>query len=212
VANKYYTNPTDTSSVNTTQLNTWLEGNKTALSTAQSALVNAQLALTQARTALDGNMTIDNGIILTFQGSNPTLASNITSFSNYAILNIISLEAQIQSLSSYITSLNTQLDNLERPNFVSVSLMSSDNRPWLQTPYLLVQGYLFNTGVNASTGTVLHVQAFQGSVLAFNTTVSLGTVYGRGSVYVNSQITYTGSALTSWRVWTTGFDETRYSS
>jgi hypothetical protein len=46
------------------------------------------------------------------------------------------------------------------------------------------------------------VEAFQGRVLAFNTTISLGTINGESfAAYVDEKVPYVGSELTTWRVW-----------
>jgi hypothetical protein len=56
-------------------------------------------------------------------------------------------------------------------------------------------------GVNTAYNTVLYVQAWIGAVLAFNTTISLGTINGESYTSVNSQVAYSGNALTTWQVW-----------
>jgi hypothetical protein len=72
---------------------------------------------------------------------------------------------------------------------------------WLQTPYLHVYGHVCNVGTNIAYGAILYVEALQGSVLVFNTTISLGIIYGESYTSVDSAIYYSGSALTEWHIW-----------
>jgi len=164
------------------QLQTWLDGNETLLN--------------QTQTWLDGNITYYNSQI-------NTLNSQITSLQNQ----ISNLNSQINSLNAQITDLENRIDSLKAPKLIKVHLMSDDNRPWLGTPYLHVYGYVCNVGTNTAYSSKIHVIAYQsGGVVAIDTYIILGTIYGEIWGSVDSAIYYSGSALTGWSLtleWTT---------
>lgn len=84
-------------------------------------------------------------------------------------------------------------------NVVKVDLKSDDNRPWLQTPYLHVYGYLCNVGGITATNVKIHVIAYQsGGVVAIETDIVLGSIAGEAWKKVDGSPTYNGGALTSW--------------
>jgi chaperonin cofactor prefoldin len=156
------------------QLQTWLDGNETLLD--------------QTQAWLDGNITYYNSQI-------NSLNSQITSLQNQ----ISSLNSQINSLNAQITDLENQIDTLKAPKLIKVHLMSDDNRPWLGTPYLHVYGYVCNVGTNIAYSSKIHVVAYQsGGVVAIDTYITLGTIYGELWTSVDSNIYYSGSALVSW--------------
>jgi chaperonin cofactor prefoldin len=156
------------------QLQTWLDGNETLLS--------------QTQTWLDGNITYYNSQI-------NSKNSQITSLQNQ----ISNLNSQINSLNAQITDLENQIDSLNAPKLITVHLMSGDNRPWLGTPYLHVYGYVCNVGTNIAYSSKIHVVAYQsGGVVAIDTYITLGTIYGESWTSVDSNVYYSGSGLVSW--------------
>jgi cell division protein FtsL len=116
-------------------------------------------------------------------------------------------DSQINSLNAQITDLNNQADILKLSKLVKVGLQTSDDRPWLQTPRLHVYGYVCNVGTNAAYDSRLHVVAYQsGGVVAIDTYITLGLIFGESSTSVDTNVFYNGDALTDWSVtpnWTT---------
>jgi len=152
------------------QLQTWLDGN--------------QSLLNQTQAWLEGNLSLVN-----------SLNSQITSKNSQ----ITSLNSQINSLNAQITDLQNQIDALETPKLIKVHLMSDDNRPWLATPYLHVYGYICNVGTNIAYNSKIHAVAYQsGGVVAIDTYITRGTIYGESWTSVDSNVYYSGSALVSW--------------
>jgi chaperonin cofactor prefoldin len=152
------------------QLQTWLDGNKTLL--------------TQTQTWLTGNLTLIN-----------ILNTQITNLQDQ----ISGLNSQISSLTAQITDLQNQIDTLKAPKLIKVNLRADDNRPWLGTPYLHVYGYVCNVGTNTAYSSKIHVVAYQsGGVVAIDTYIILGTIYGESWTSVDSSVYYSGSALVSW--------------
>jgi chaperonin cofactor prefoldin len=183
------------------QLQTWLDGNKTALS-------QAMKLLNQTQTWLDGNITLINQMQTWLDGNITYYNSQINSKNSQ----IASLQNQISNLNSQINSLNTQITNLQNqikdlqnqissltaPKLITVHLMSDDNRPWLGTPYLHVYGYVCNVGTYAAYNSKIHVIAYQsGGVVAIDTYITLGTIYGESWTSVDSNIYYSGTELVS---------------
>ena len=154
------------------QLQTWLDGN------------NSLLIQTQAW--LEGNLSLVN-----------SLNSQITSKNSQ----ISSLNSQINSLNAQITNLQNQIDALEVPKLIKVKLLASDDRPWLQTPRLHVYGCVCNVGTNIAYNSKLHVVAYQsGGVVAIDTYITLGSIYGESWTNVDTNVFYSGDALTSWSI------------
>jgi cell division protein FtsB len=123
------------------------------------------------------------------------LDGNITYYNSQ----INSLNAQITSLQNQITDLENQINTLKAPKLIKVHLMSDDNRPWLGTPYLHVYGYVCNVGTYIAYSSKIHVVAYQsGGVVAIDTYITLGTIYGESWTSVDSNVYYSGSGLVSW--------------
>lgn len=165
------------------QLQTWLDGNKTELNT-----IIAERD--QLQSWLDGNITYYNSQI-------NSLNSQVANLQNQ----ISSLNSQISSLNSQIESLESQIDSLKAPKLIKVNLRADDNRPWLGTPYLHVYGYICNVGSNLAYNCKLNVIAYQsGGVVAIDTYINLGAISGESWTSIDSDIYYSGSALTSWTI------------
>jgi len=127
---------------------------------------------------------------------------------------IAALEAQLQEHQTYydnrgnhINQLEQQIQQLRAPNLIKLNWQVGDNRPWLQTPYLRITGYVVNIGTNPAYNVRIHVVAYQsGGVEAINTYINLGSISGEWWKTVNADVFYTGSALVSWTAtleWTT---------
>lgn len=121
------------------------------------------------------------------------LAGNITAYQNY-------MSTHSHTNSEY-DSLQSSYNALRAPLLIGV-LNTQDIRGWFVTPSLHVYGNVVNVGRDTAYNAVLYVEAFQGAVLAFNTTISLGIIPGINFAnYVDSSISYTGNALTQWHIW-----------
>jgi len=170
------------------QLQTWLDGNGTLLN--------------QTQTWLDGNITYYNSQINSKNSQINSLNSQVNSLNSQITSlqsQISNLNSQINSLNAQITDLENQIDTLKAPKLIKVHLMSDDNRPWLGTPYLHVYGYVCNVGTYIAYSSKIHVVAYQsGGVVAIDTYITIGTIYGESWTSVDSNIYYSGSALVSW--------------
>lgn len=80
---------------------------------------------------------------------------------------------------------------------IKVDLKAEDNRPFLQDAYVRVYGYVANTGTNTANNAKIHVIIYQGSTVAKDTTITLGSITGGSYVSVDQKVFYTGSAITS---------------
>jgi chaperonin cofactor prefoldin len=163
------------------QLQTWLNGNKTALS-------QISKILNQTREWLDGNLTYYKSLVNSKDSEIANLQNQISN-----------LNSQVNSLNAQIINLQNQINSLKAPKLIPIDLRAEDNRPWLRTPYLHVHGYVCNVGTNTAYNSKIHVVAYQsGGVEAINTYINLGTMYGESWKSVDANIYYSGSALTSW--------------
>jgi hypothetical protein len=154
------------------QLQTWLDGNKTLLA--------------QTQAWLSGNIS-----------AYISLQSTYTSYVN----DHHHTDEDYTNLQDQIASLQGQIVNLEGPTLVEVNLKSDDNHPFLDGEYLHVYGYICNVGNNTAYNCKLHVVGYQsGGVVAFDTYIILGTIYGYSWTSVDGSITYSGSSLTNWAI------------
>jgi uncharacterized protein YoxC len=165
-----------------------INGKDNTITTKDSQIQTLTSQKNQLQTWLDGNITYYNSQI-------NSLNSQITSLQNQTS----NLNSQINSLNAQITELENQIDSLKAPKLIKVHMMSDDNRPWLGTPYLHVYGYVCNVGTYIAYSSKIHVIAYQsGGVVAIDTYITRGTIYGESWTSVDSNIYYSGSALVSW--------------
>jgi len=108
------------------------------------------------------------------------------------------LEAEISQLQTQIGVLQAEIERLKAPKLVLVNLKADDVRPWLGTPYLHIYGEICNVGENTAYDSKLHVVAYQESVVAIDTYITLGSIEGESWKSVDEKIYYTGSQLTMW--------------
>lgn len=111
-----------------------------------------------------------------------------------------SLQNEISRKDSQILSLSSQITGLQSPNLIKINLGEEDNRTWLATPHLRVQAVIVNLGTNIAYRCKLHVILYQGTLVAVDTDIPLGSIAGREWVTMDEQVSYSGSALTSWSV------------
>jgi len=218
-----------------TQINdmqTSLDGNVSEINSLNAQIITLQSELSSANaqvTTLTSQLSTANSQATSLQNQVNTLNAQITSLNaqistlnnwlngnvtalanaNTQISNLnASLNGNVTALATaniQIASLNSQLTSLNAPNLVQINLVGSDNRPLLQNAYLLVTGYECNVGTNPAYNSQIHVVAYQGSVVAIDTYINLGTILGHGWHISNQNVYYTGSALTNYTltlVWT----------
>jgi hypothetical protein len=112
-----------------------------------------------------------------------------------------SLNSEYQDYVLNYSHSNSEYDSMWTPYLIKVALTAGDNRPWFSTPYLNVYGYMCNVNKNWAFKCKLHVVASQtGGVVAIDTYINLGTMAGETWTHVDSNIYYSGSALTSWTI------------
>jgi hypothetical protein len=111
---------------------------------------------------------------------------------------LIDEKAELQKQVGQLQSLY----NSARVSKLIGTLNAVDSRPIFQTSRLRVYGNVVNVGSDPANNAVFYVEGFQGAVLAFNTTINLGTISGESfAVYVDENVFYSGSPLTQWRIW-----------
>jgi len=96
-------------------------------------------------------------------------------------------------------------DFLKAPKLSKLSVYVQEVRPLGGTPYLRIYGEVWNVGTDTAYNCKLHVVAYQGAVIAIDTYIELGTIYGEDKKSIDSNVYYSGSALTSWTI-TPGWD------
>jgi len=191
------------------QLQTWLDGNKTLL---QTTIAERD----QLQTWLSGNITNYESQITNLQNQITSLQFQIGSlnstyqdymathgYTNDEYWDLYANYTQENWWHHYYENLTLAL---KAPKLSVLSVYSGDVRPWLGTPYLHVYGEVWNVGSDTAYNCRLHVILYQGSVVAEDTYVNLGTISGENKKSVDANIYYNGDALTSWSItpeWTT---------
>ena len=123
-----------------------------------------------------------------------------STYNNY-IANHHHTDSEYDSLVTQIANLQNQVNSLTAPKLIPVNLLSDDNRPLFQTPYLRVHGEVCNVGTNIAYNCKLHVVAYQsGGVTAIDTYITLSNINGESWTSVDSNIYYSGGSLTSWTI------------
>lgn len=97
-------------------------------------------------------------------------------------------------------ALESERGSLKAPKLTILSVFVDDVRPFLGNPYLHVYGDVWNVGTDTAYNSRLHVMAYQGAVLAVDTYIELGTIYGENKKHMDERIYYVGGALTSWYI------------
>jgi hypothetical protein len=122
---------------------------------------------------------------------------------------VSSLQTQVEAQQNQILTLQNQLSspNSQAARIINVGLGAADN-PYASQPYLHVSGYVCNVGTETAYNVKLHVTANQGSVVAIDQYLNIGTIGKQDSKEVNNNFYYSGPALTqnSWTMtpeWTT---------
>jgi hypothetical protein len=91
-----------------------------------------------------------------------------------------------------------EYNSIVAPKLISVNLKAEDNRPWFQTPYVHVYGYVVNVGSNTANDAKIHVILYQsGGAIAKDTYITLGSVNGESYTSVDTKVYYEGSEITS---------------
>jgi hypothetical protein len=169
------------------KLETWLAGNITQLQGQLDSLNATYQAYVLAH--VHGNSEYES-----LQSNYDSLTSYVRQLETWLAGNITQLQGQLYSLQS-------DYNTLAAPRLIGV-LSAQDSRPADDTPYLHVFGNVVNVGKDSANDTLLYVEAFQGRVLTFNTTISLGTINGESfATYVDEKVLYLGSELTTWHIW-----------
>lgn len=183
------------------KLETWLAGNITQLQSQLDSLnatyQNYVLTHIHANSEYDSlQFNYDS-----YVASHHHIDSEYYSLTNYVKQLETWLAGNITQLQSQIDSLQSDYDTLKAPKLIGV-LSAEDSRPSDDTPYLHVFGNVVNVGKDSASDSLLYVEAFQGQVLTFNTTISLGAINGESfATYVDEKVSYVGSELTTWHIW-----------
>jgi len=148
-------------------------------------------AITNYTSIINNKDTIHQDYVSTHSNTNSEFNSLNSSYYDY-------MGTHSHTDSEY-DALQSNYDSVIAPKLIKVHLISDDNRPWFATPYLHVYGYVCNVGTYIAYSSKIHVVAYQsGGVVAIDTYITLGTIYGESWTSVDSNIYYSGSALTSW--------------
>jgi len=91
-------------------------------------------------------------------------------------------------------------DTAKAPKLLTLSVRSKDEKPWLGTPHLHIYGEVWNVGDYTAHNCKLNVIAYQGSVKAIDTQISLGQIYGENRKTIDEDVYYSGEALSSWSI------------
>jgi hypothetical protein len=112
---------------------------------------------------------------------------------------LISLEANNSDLSLELAAVQVDLSRQVAPKIVTRLGVRDCN--WDSSSMrLYISGQVWNVGTETAKNCTLHVTLYQGTRVANNTLVDLGTLEVGSWRDIAANIRYTGSALTSWSV------------
>jgi hypothetical protein len=92
-------------------------------------------------------------------------------------------------------SMQNQITALNKAQLNAINVKWTDNHPWFSTPYIVVSGTVFNSGIiSASSAYVtINIYSSTGSLLK-SQAVLLGTIAGKNYQNFEETISYTGDA------------------
>jgi len=128
------------------------------------------------------------------------IVDDLNSQKSYLESRISNLLSQASNLQSQISDLQSQINTLKSSKLIKVNITTNDSRPFLGTPYLQVSGEICNVGTNTAYNAKLHVILLQGTVIAIDKYILLGTIYGESYTVVDEKVYYNGSSLTGWQI------------
>ena len=108
----------------------------------------------------------------------------------------VSLQGQLQTQQSRANS----PELVTRLGVKDVRASPYANHPWSGRIRFYLSGEVWNVGQVPALNCKLHVVLFQGTTVANNTYVMLGTIKPGSFVDVSANVYYEGEALTSWSV------------
>lgn len=105
------------------------------------------------------------------------------------------LESQVGYLQTQINSLQSEIDSLKEPYLLTVNVYWSDNHPLFGTPYVSIEGTIFNSGTDSAYNVVYTVKIYDSShTLLKSEDISLGTISGSFYKNFDVNIEYSGDA------------------
>ena len=158
-------------------LQTQVDSLQTDKSTLQSQVSSLETENNQLQTCLDGNIT--------------NYESQIESLNSQ----IATLNSQIDSLDTQITNLQSEIDSLKEPQLHRVEVYWTDNHPLFASPYVSIEGTIFNSGSQTAYSVVYTIRIYDASDTLLKTEeIHLGNIYGKSYETFDVDIEYSGDA------------------
>jgi hypothetical protein len=136
--------------------------------------------------------------VIYLYGANASMPSSIEDFQ--------SLQTQISTLKSGATELQNQLSDLRnrlnalKTPKILTSLGTTDVRSNVVDTRFYIKGTVWNVGVETAFNSSLHVTLYRGAFIVNETYLMLGDLPGGSWKEVETNIHYSGAALTNWTI------------
>jgi hypothetical protein len=108
-------------------------------------------------------------------------------------------QSEIGVLQTWLSGDLILLNQLKAPKLV-MDLGYEDVRPISETPYIHIYCITINVGTNTAYNCRLHLVAYQHSITAVNTYITLDTIEGESWGHVDKKVYYSGVAITSYTI------------
>lgn len=106
-----------------------------------------------------------------------------------------SLETENNQLDAQIASLQSEIDSLKEPQLHKVEVYWTDHHPLFSSPYISIEGTIFNSGSQTAYSVVYTVRIYDASDTLLKTEeIHLGNIYGKSYETFDVDIGYSGDA------------------
>jgi regulator of replication initiation timing len=133
-----------------------------------------------------------------FLDANASILSEIEDFQRLQT-EMANLKNGTSGLQVELTDLQSKINEMKTPKLVT-SLGATDYRPASLEYRLYIQGKVWNVGVETASNSSLHVTMYRGSLVVNDTYIMLGDLTGASWKDLDTNIHYSGSALTNWTI------------
>jgi cell division protein FtsL len=131
-------------------------------------------------------------------GENASIRSEIANFQSFQG-EVVNLKKDVADLKNKIEDLKKERNEIKNPKIVTY-LGTTDVRTDLSKTRFYMSGRVWNTGIDVAYNCSLHVTLYRGDSIVNDSYVKLGDLHGASWLDVDTNIHYSGSALTNWTI------------
>jgi len=131
----------------------------------------------------------------TLQSQNTNLQSQISNFKDQLKSQADYFQSQVDALQTENNRLQNEIEALKAPQLHKVDVQWTDHQGRYPSPYISIEGSIFNSGSETAYNTILTVRIFDSaSTLLKSEEIHIGTVAGKSYNAFDVDIQYSGRA------------------